>query len=160
MTLIIRPAHPGDEGDILRLIRALADYEREPDAVEATEEGLAAHFFGPDPKVFAHVAEQDGHVVGIAVWFFNFSTWTGRHGLYLEDLFVDPAARGRGIARKLFEAMAAEAEAKDCARLDFQVLDWNESAKQVYRRLGARHQAAWEPWRIDGPALASLQTPH
>ncbi|RVT92486.1 GNAT family N-acetyltransferase [Sphingomonas crocodyli] len=160
MTLIIRPAHPGDEGDILRLIHALADYENEPDAVEATEEGLAAHFFGPDPKVFAHVAEQDGHVVGIAVWFFNFSTWTGRHGIYLEDLFVDPAARGGGIARKLFEAMAAEAEVRNCARIDWQVLDWNELGKGLYRRLGARHKAGWEPWRIDGDALTALLTPN
>ncbi|TZG26188.1 GNAT family N-acetyltransferase [Sphingomonas montanisoli] len=160
MTLIIRPAHPGDEGDILRLIRALADYEREPDAVEATEEGLAAHFFGPDPKVFAHIAEQDGHVVGIAVWFFNFSTWTGRHGIYLEDLFVEPTARGGGIARKLFEAMAAVAEAKNCARIDWQVLDWNELGKGLYRRLGAHHKAAWEQWRIDGDALTALLTPN
>ena len=96
MTATIRPAKPGDEADILRLITALADYEREPDAVEATAETLRAHLFAEVPRVFAHVAEQDGRIVGIAVWFLNFSTWTGRHGIYLEDLYVDPAARAAG----------------------------------------------------------------
>ncbi len=153
----VRRARPGDEHDILRLIRALADYEREPDAVEATPEGLAARLFGDDPKVFAHIASLDDKAVGIAVWFFNFSTWTGRHGIYLEDLFVDPAARDGGIARALFEALGAEAKANDCARIDWNVLDWNERAKGFYRRIGARHLEDWEPWRIDGKALARLK---
>lgn len=156
MSMIVRRARPGDEHDILRLIRALADYEREPDAVEATAEGLHAHFFNDAPKVFAHVAEAGGAIVGIAVWFFNFSTWTGRHGIYLEDLFVDPAVRGGGVARALFKALAEEAKAHDCARIDWQVLDWNEMGKGLYRKLGARHQAAWEPWRIDGEGLDAL----
>ena len=153
----VRRARPGDEHDILRLIRALADYEREPDAVEATPGGLAARLFGDDPKVFAHIASLDDKAVGIAVWFFNFSTWTGRHGIYLEDLFVDPAARDGGIARALFEALGAEAKANDCARIDWNVLDWNERAKGFYRRIGARHLEDWEPWRIDGKALARLK---
>lgn len=153
----VRRARPGDEHDILRLIRALADYEREPDAVEATPEGLAARLFGDDPKVFAHIASQDDKAVGIAVWFFNFSTWTGRHGIYLEDLFVDPAARDGGIARALFEALGAEAKANDCARIDWNVLDWNERAKGFYRRIGARHLEDWEPWRLDGKALVRLK---
>ena len=157
MTATVRPARPGDEHDILRLIRALADYEREPDAVEATAEGLRAHLFGPSPQVFAFVAEQDGGVVGIAVWFLSFSTWTGRHGIYLEDLFVDPAARGGGVAFALVRALAAEARARGCARLEWAVLDWNTLAKGFYRRLGARHNATWEPWRLDGPELAALQ---
>ena len=158
MTVTIRPARPGDEGDILRLIRELADYEREPDAVEATTEGLRTHLFGPEPRVFAHVAEADGGgVVGIAVWFLSFSTWTGRHGIYLEDLFVDPAARGDGVATALFRVLAAEAAARGCARMDWAVLDWNEPAKGFYRRLGARHNDTWEPWRLDGQALAALQ---
>jgi GNAT superfamily N-acetyltransferase len=154
---IVRRARPGDEHDILRLIHALAAYERAPDAVEATPEGLAALLFGDSAKVFAHVAEQDGRVVGIAVWFFNFSTWTGRHGLYLEDLFVDPDARGGGVARALFQALGREAQAHDCARIDWGVLDWNELAKGFYRRLGGRHMEGWEPWRIDGDALATLK---
>jgi GNAT superfamily N-acetyltransferase len=156
-TATARPARPGDEHDILRLIHALADYEREPDAVEITAEGLAIHLFADDPRVFAHVAEQDGRIVGIALWFLNFSTWTGRHGIYLEDLFVDPAARGGGAARALFEALAAEAAARDCARIDWAVLDWNDLAKGFYRRLGARHNDTWEPWRLDGQALTALQ---
>lgn len=157
MTATIRRARPGDEHDILRLVRALATYEREPDAVKATPEGLAALLFGDDPKAFAHVAEQDGAVVGISVWFVNFSTWTGRHGLYLEDLFVDPDVRGGGVAKALFKALADEAKMQDCARLDWGVLDWNELAKGFYRRMGARHMASWEPWRLDGDALAALQ---
>ena len=158
MPVTIRPARPGDEDDILRLIRELADYEREPDAVEATADGLRAHLFGPEPRVFAHVAEADGAtVVGIAVWFLNFSTWTGRHGIYLEDLFVAPALRGGGVATALFRALAAEAAARGCARMEWAVLDWNEPAKGFYRRLGARHNDTWEPWRLDGEALAALQ---
>jgi GNAT superfamily N-acetyltransferase len=156
MTATIRPARPGDETGILRLIRALADYEREPDAVEATAEGLRAHLFADVPRVFAHVAEQDGRIVGIAVWFLNFSTWTGRHGIYLEDLFVDPAVRGGGVAQGLMRALAAEAKARGCARLEWAVLDWNELAKGFYRRLGARHNETWELWRLDGEALAAL----
>jgi GNAT superfamily N-acetyltransferase len=156
MTATIRPARPGDESDIVRLIQALADYEREPDAVEATAEALRAHLFAEVPRVFAHVAEQDGRIVGIAVWFLTFSTWTGRHGIYLEDLFVDPAARGGGVARRLVGALAAEARAQGYARMDWAVLDWNESAKAFYRRLGARHNVTWEPWRLDGESLAAL----
>jgi GNAT superfamily N-acetyltransferase len=158
MTTTIRHARPGDEDDILRLIRALAEYEREPDAVEATAEGLRGHLFADEPRVFAHVAEQDGRIVGIAVWFLNFSTWTGRHGIYLEDLFVDPTARGGGVAYGLFRALAAEAEARDCARIEWAVLDWNDLAKGFYRRLGARHNETWEPWRLSGEALAALQS--
>jgi GNAT superfamily N-acetyltransferase len=159
MTATIRPARPGDEADILRLIQALADYEREPDAVETTVEDLSAHLFADVPRVFAHVAELDGRVVGIAVWFLNYSTWTGRHGIYLEDLFVDPAVRGGGVARGLLAALATEARARDCARIEWAVLDWNELAKGFYRRLGARHNQTWEPWRLDGEALAALQEP-
>ena len=156
MTATIRPARPGDEVDILRLIRALADYEREPDAVETTAEDLRGHLFGEAPRVFAHVAEQDGRVVGIAVWFVNFSTWTGRHGIYLEDLFVDPGARGGGVAHQLMRALAAEAKAQSYARMDWAVLDWNELAKGFYRRIGARHNETWESWRLTGDALAEL----
>ncbi|KKC26251.1 GNAT family N-acetyltransferase [Sphingomonas sp. SRS2] len=157
MNVTIRRARPGDEHDILRLIHALASYEREPEAVKATPAGLAALLFGDAPKVFAHVAEMDGKVVGISVWFFNFSTWTGRHGIYLEDLFVDPDVRGGGVARALFKALADEAKAHDGARIDWGVLDWNDLAKGFYRRIGARHMEGWEPWRLDGQALKALQ---
>jgi GNAT superfamily N-acetyltransferase len=157
MTATIRPARPGDETEILRLIKALADYEREPDAVETTAEVLRAHLFADAPRVFAHVAEQERQIVGIAVWFLSFSTWTGRHSIYLEDLFVDPTARSGGVAMGLMRALAAEAQMRDCARIEWAVLDWNELAKGFYRRLGARHNSTWEPWRLDGDALAALQ---
>ena len=160
MTISVRLARPGDEREILRLVRALADYEHEPHSVKATEEGLAAKLFCDHPQVFAHMAELDGRSVGIAVWFLNFSTWTGRHGIYLEDLFVEPETRGAGVARALFKALAEEAKRRDCARIDWQVLDWNELGKGLYRRLGAWHNKSWEPWRLDGDALAALQDQH
>jgi GNAT superfamily N-acetyltransferase len=156
-TTAIRPARPGDEHDILRLIRALAAYERAPDAVETTVDDLRAHLFADAPRVFAHVAERAGRVVGMAVWFLNYSTWTGRHGIYLEDLFVEPSARGGGVARALLGALAEEARARGCARIDWAVLDWNELAKDTYRSLGGRHMSGWEPWRLDGDELAALQ---
>ncbi len=151
------PARPGDEIEILRLIRALAEYEHSLDSVKASPEGIADHLFGDHPKVFAHVAELDGRVVGTAVWFLNFSTWTGKHGIYLEDLFVDPDVRRGGVARALFKALADEAKARDCPRIDWAVLDWNELGKGLYRRLGGWHNEEWEPWRLDGDALGALQ---
>ena len=154
--MIVRPARIGDVPDILRLIRALATYEREPDAVRATEASLEATLFGADPQVHGHVAEGEGGVVGIAIWFMNYSTWTGRPGLYLEDLFVDPRARGSGAGRTLFRALAREALARGCARIDWAVLDWNEPAMAFYRAIGGRRQSGWQPWRIEGAALEAL----
>jgi GNAT superfamily N-acetyltransferase len=156
MKAVVRPAAPEDVSEILRMIQALACYERMPDAVEATEASLTEILFGPDPKLFAHIAEMDGRAVGLAVWFLNFSTWTGRHGIYLEDLFVDPDIRRVGVARALFAALAREAKARHCARIDWAVLDWNELAMDFYRRIGASRSEGWEPWRIDGEALERL----
>ena len=159
MTVTIRPARPGDEHDILRLIRALADYEREPDAVEATAEGLRSHLFGGEPQVFAHVAEGDdtdegpGGVVGIAVWFVNFSTWTGRHGIYLEDLYVRQQYRGRGYGEQLLRRLAGIALERDCGRLEWSVLDWNHRAIEFYKSLGAAPMNEWTTYRVTGPAL-------
>lgn len=153
---MIREALPGDTGDLLRLIRALADYEREPEAVDATEESLAAALFCPNPKVHAHVAEADGRVVGMAVWFLSFSTWTGRHSLYLEDLFVEPAARRHGVGRALLRCLADRALDLGCARMDWSVLDWNEPAMAFYRTLGARPMEEWTTWRVEAEALARL----
>jgi GNAT superfamily N-acetyltransferase len=152
----VRPAVAGDEAEILRMIVALATFEREPDAVKATEESLRALMFGPDPKVFAHIAEVDGRAVGLALWFLNFSTWTGRHGIYLEDLFVAAEARRMGVARALFGELAREAARRGCARIDWAVLDWNRSAMDFYESLGARRSAGWQPWRLDGEALAAI----
>lgn len=152
----IRRAVAGDEAEVLRCIRALADYEGAPEAVDATEESLRATLFRPEPVVHALLAEQAGRVVGLALWFLNYSTWTGRSGIYLEDLFVEPGARGAGVGRRLMARLAAEAVAGGHARLDWSVLDWNEKAMGFYRAIGGRHAAGWQPWRLEGAALAAL----
>jgi GNAT superfamily N-acetyltransferase len=149
----IRDAVPADTGDLLRLIRELAGYERAPDAVEATEADLQRHLFDPGPKVFALVAEVDGSVVGMAIYFVSFSTWTGRHGLYLEDLFVEPAHRSRGIGRALMQALARRALDRDYKRLDWAVLDWNQPAINFYRALGAVPMEEWTTFRLAGERL-------
>lgn len=153
MTLLIRKAQSGDEATVLRLVRDLATYEREPDAVRATEASIRASLFVPGGLVHAFIAEIDGAPIGLALWFLTFSTWTGRPSLYLEDLFVDEAARGRGVARMLFRRLAREAKARNCARIDWAVLDWNVEAMAFYERIGARRQSGWQPWRLDGAAL-------
>ncbi|NJC34501.1 GNAT superfamily N-acetyltransferase [Sphingomonas jejuensis] len=156
MTTDITMARPGDEAEILRLIKALAAYERMPDAVKATEESLSATLFDDQPRVWAHLARQDGRVVGVALWFLTYSTWTGSPTLYLEDLFVEEAARGTGAGVALFRALAAEAGRRGCGRMDWAVLDWNEPAKDFYRRMGAAPTSGWEGWRIEGAALDAL----
>ncbi|MBV9840891.1 MAG: GNAT family N-acetyltransferase [Sphingomonadaceae bacterium] len=156
MSVTVRPALPGDETEILRMIRALAAFERMPDAVEATEASLRATLFIPHAQVFAHLAEIEGRAIGLALWFLNYSTWTGRPGIYLEDLFVDPNVRRAGVARALFAALAREARARDCARIDWAVLDWNEQAMRFYRAIGGRPQSGWQPWRLEGEALERL----
>lgn len=138
------------------MIRALAAYERAPDAVVATEEDLRRALFGPNPKVHACVAEVERRVVGLAVWFLSFSTWTGRHSLYLEDLFVDPEARRQGVGRALIGRLASRAVELGCARMDWSVLDWNEPAMAFYRTLGARPMEEWTTWRVEGELLARL----
>ncbi|HET9078504.1 MAG TPA: GNAT family N-acetyltransferase [Acidimicrobiales bacterium] len=152
---MIREATPSDIGDLLRLIRALAAYEKEPDAVATTGEDLQRALFGPEPKVFASVAEDGGAVVGMAVYFLTFSTWTGRHSLYLEDLFVDPSHRGRGLGLALLGGLARRAVELGCARMEWSVLDWNEPAIGFYRSLGARPMDEWTVFRLDGEALAA-----
>jgi GNAT superfamily N-acetyltransferase len=150
----IRDAVPADTSDLLRLIRELAGYEREPDAVEATEADLRSHLFDPGPQVFALVAEVDGSVVGMAIYFVSFSTWTGRHGLYLEDLFVEPAHRSQGIGRALMRALARRAVDRGYQRLEWAVLDWNQPAIGFYRALGAIPMDEWTTFRLAGEALA------
>ena len=156
MTVTIRPARPGDEAAILGMVIALAVYEREPDAVKATEESLRATLFGENAQVFAHIAELGGEPVGLALWFLTYSTWTGAPSLYLEDLFVAEAARGTCSGRALLTALAKEAKARGCARMDWAVLDWNEKARAFYTHIGAHHSKGWEPWRIEGDALDRL----
>lgn len=162
----IRPATPDDVHAIVDLVRQLAVYEREPDAVEATEDDFRRSLFGPDPKVFAHVAEvdtgaaggnDDGWVVaGIAIWFVTFSTWKGRHGLWLEDLFVVPEHRRLGLGRALLQTLATVCVERGWPRFEWWVLDWNEPAHRFYESLGASAEDEWTTWRIDGDALDTL----
>jgi len=153
---LIRPARPADAATILRFIRDLAAFEREPDAVEATEEMLDEALFGAHPAAEAVIAEQDGQPLGFALFFHNFSTWTGRRGLYLEDLYVTPDARGRGIGGALLRHRAGIAVARGCARFEWSVLDWNAEAIAVYRRIGAVGMEDWTVQRLSGEPLRRL----
>lgn len=152
----IRPVEPDDVPHILRLIRDLATYEKAPDSVEATEELLRDSLFAPSPAVFAHVAEVDGEVVGFAVWYMTFSTWLGRHGIWLEDLYVDPAHRGTGLGRALLATLADICVERGYGRLEWWVLDWNTPAIDFYRSLGSQPMDEWTVHRVDGDALARL----
>jgi GNAT superfamily N-acetyltransferase len=149
----IRTARVDDVPVVVSLIRELAEYEREPDAVEATADDIHTALFGPSPAAFCHVAEQDGEVVGFALWFLNFSTWTGKHGIYLEDLFVRPSARGTGLGKALLTTLIEIARERGYGRVEWSVLDWNTSAIEFYRNLGARPMDGWAVWRLDGKAL-------
>jgi GNAT superfamily N-acetyltransferase len=149
----IRDAAPGDTRDLLRLIRDLAQYEGARDAVETTAADLRQALFEPEPKVFALVAETDGGVVGMAIYFVSFSTWTGRPGLYLEDLFVEPPHRATGVGRGLMRALARRAVDLGYQRLEWAVLDWNEPAISFYRTLGAVPMSEWTTFRLAGESL-------
>jgi len=153
---LIRPARPADAATILRFIRDLAAFEREPDAVEATEATLGEALFGDRPAAEAVIAEQDGRPLGFALFFHNFSTWTGRRGLYLEDLYVTPDARGRGIGGALLRHLAGIAVARGCARFEWSVLDWNAEAIAVYQRIGAVGMEDWTVQRLSGEPLRRL----
>ncbi|WP_374313718.1 N-acetyltransferase family protein [Microbacterium sp.] len=153
---VLRAARPGDEPGILACIHGLALYEREPDAVENTVEALAENLFGEDPRVFTHVVERDGEIVGIAMWFLTYSTWTGRHGIWLEDLFVDDAQRGRGYGKALIASLAAVCVERGYSRLEWTVLDWNAPSIAFYRAIGAVPMDEWTTQRLTGDALAAL----
>ncbi len=152
----IRPATPDDVATILRFVRDLAAFEREPDAVEATEAMLSEALFGPQPAAEAVIAEEAGAPVGFALFFHNFSTWKGRRGLYLEDLYVTPAARGRGVGGALLRYLAGIAVERNCARFEWSVLDWNVDAIAVYRRMGAVGLDEWTVQRVEGEALRRM----
>jgi GNAT superfamily N-acetyltransferase len=156
MATTIRPATPADIPQILAFIRALATYEREPDAVTATEADLLSHGFGPNPFYFCLIAESDGAPAGFALYFFNYSTWLGRPGLYLEDLFVLPEFRGHGIGKALLQRVAAIAVEKGCPRLQWEVLDWNTPAIEFYQAMGAEFLDTWRNVRVTGDALLKL----
>ena len=153
---LLRDARRGDEPGILALIHALAVYEREPDGVENTIEALAETLFGADPRAFTHVVERDGDVVGIAIWFLTYSTWTGRHGIWLEDLIVDEAQRGRGYGKALIASLAAVCVERDYSRLEWTVLDWNAPSIAFYRSIGAEPMDEWTTQRLTGASLQEL----
>jgi len=156
MDTIIRTAIAADVPQILAFVRALAVYEREPDAVSATEEGLLRDGFGPNPFYSCLIAEHGGKPAGFALYFFNYSTWMGRPGLYLEDLFVEVEFRGLGIGKALLQRVAAIAIEMNCPRLQWEVLDWNTPAVDFYRAMGAEFLDEWRNVRITGEALAQL----
>jgi GNAT superfamily N-acetyltransferase len=153
---MIRPATPQDVPLILQLIRELAEYERLSHEVRATEERLHATLFGPHPAAEALITELDGEPVGFAVFFASYSTWEATPGLYLEDLFVRPSARGRGVGRELLEHLARLTVARGWARLEWRVLDWNEPSIAFYRKLGAEPLEDWTVFRVAGDALRKL----
>lgn len=159
MATSIRPATAKDVPQILTYIRALAAYEREPDGVTATEAGLLRDGFGPNPIYFCLMAEQDCHPAGFALYFFNYSTWKGCPGIYLEDLFVDPAYRSLGIGKALLQQVAAIAVQKGCPRLQWEVLDWNTPAIDFYKAMGAEFLDEWRNVRVTGEALERLAGP-
>jgi GNAT superfamily N-acetyltransferase len=157
MEHVIRRAAPGDVPVLLAMVRELAEYEREPDAVETTEPMLHEALFGPAPVASCHVAlGPDGEVAGFALWYVTFSTWKGRPGLWLEDLYVRPSGRGSGLGKALLQALAAVCVERGYARFEWWVLDWNEPAQGFYRALGARPEDEWTTWRLDGDALQAL----
>lgn len=156
MTLSIRPAAPADLPLIAALIRELADYEKLAHEVRFDQAVLGEKLFGARPYAEVVIGEVGGVAQGFALFFHNFSTFEGRPGIYLEDLFVRPAARGEGLGKALLAHLAALAVERDCARLEWSVLDWNEPAIGFYRKLGARPMAEWTTMRLDGAALAQL----
>ena len=154
--MIIRAATIDDIPQILALIRELAAYERDPLAVEATEADLLREGFGPSPRFYTLMAEISGEIAGFALYFFNFSTWKGRSGIHLEDLFVRPQYRGLGIGKKLLSSVADFAVQNGCGRLQWDVLDWNQPAIDFYEGLGAKFLNEWRIMRVTDEALTAL----
>jgi GNAT superfamily N-acetyltransferase len=153
----IRPATAADVPVILALVRELAAYEKEPDAVETTEPMLHEALFGEQPAASCHLAlDPAGEVVGFALWYITFSTWKGVPGLWLEDLFLRPEARGRGLGKALLQELARVCVTRGFARFEWWVLDWNTPAQGFYKSLGARPEDEWTVWRVDGDDLKAL----
>ena len=156
MTVVIRPAEPSDVQVIADLIRGLAKYEKLEPQVTLTEELLTRNLFGRRQYAETLIAEQDGNPAGFALFFHNFSTFLAKPGIYLEDLFVVPEQRGRGIGRALLQQLARIALERDCGRLEWSVLDWNKDAIGFYERLGAKPNSEWTVYRLSGEALTTL----
>jgi len=156
MSLTIRKAEERDTALIFSFVRELAEYERLAHDVDATEAGVARALFAPNPRVFADIAEWEGEPAGFALWFYNFSTFRGRHGIYLEDLFVRPEFRSKGIGTALLRHLARRCVAEGLPRLEWWVLDWNEPALAFYRSIGAVPMDEWTVQRVTGAALTKL----
>jgi len=153
---VIRPATPADSGLVFDLVHELAVYERLEADVDATPEMIAAALFGPAPRVFCDIAEWQGQPAGFALWFYNFSTFRGRHGIYLEDLFVRPAQRGHGLGKALLARLARRCVTENLARLEWSVLDWNTPSIDFYKAQGAVMLDGWTTCRVTGEALWRL----
>jgi GNAT superfamily N-acetyltransferase len=155
----IRPATIADTEEILALIYELAVYEKAPDEAKATREQIIESFFGESPKVFCEIVEVDGAIAGLAIWFLNYSTWQGKHGIYLEDLFVRPQYRGKGYGKALLKHLAAICEERGYGRFQWWVLDWNTPAIEFYKSLGAKAMDSWTVYRVSEDALTELAKP-
>jgi GNAT superfamily N-acetyltransferase len=154
--MTVRGVQESDVDEVVALVHELAAYVRASEQCQLTVVQLRAALFGEHPALFGHVAEADGEIVGFALWFLNFSTWDGVHGIYLEDLFVRPEHRRTGLGRQLLGALAAECVRRGYSRLQWWVLDWNKPAIGFYRRLGAVPMEKGTVFRVDGPALSAL----
>ena len=155
----VRPIRPDDVPAVVGLVRELAEYEKAAHEVRLTEQQLHDCLFGTEPKLFGHVAEVDGDVVGMALWFLNFSTWRGTHGIYLEDLYVRPQHRGSGLGRELLRTLAATCVERGYSRLEWSVLDWNEPSIAFYKAAGAVPMDGWTVFRLTDEALQDFAAP-
>ena len=155
-SLAIRPARPGEASLVFQFVRELAEYEKLEHEVQATEAMIDAALFGEQPRVFCDIAEWDGEPVGFAVWFLNFSTFSGRPGIYLEDIFVRPAFRGRGVGKALMVHLARKCVENGWARMQWSVLDWNTPSIEFYKSLGGVLLDEWTVVRVSGDALTRL----
>jgi GNAT superfamily N-acetyltransferase len=152
----IRPARRDEAAIILQLIKDLAEYENAPDEVKATEKEILETIFAENPKVFCDFVEVDGDIAGMAIWFLNYSTWQGKHGIYLEDLYVRPEYRGRGYGKALLQHLASICNERGYGRFQWWVLDWNSPAIEFYRSLGAEAMSEWTVYRVSDEPLRRL----
>jgi GNAT superfamily N-acetyltransferase len=152
----VRPIRPDDVPAVVALVRELADYEKALHEARLTEEQLSGVLFGDAPALFGHVAEDDGEVVGMALWFLNFSTWRGTHGIYLEDLYVQPGHRGGGLGKELLRTLAAVCVERGYSRLEWSVLDWNTPSIDFYKAAGAVPMDGWTVFRLTDDALTTF----
>ena len=157
--MTVRPMRPDDVPAVVGLVRELAEYEKAAHEVRLTEQQLHDRLFGDAPALFGHVAEVDGQVVGMALWFLNFSTWRGTHGIYLEDLYVQPGRRGTGLGKDLLRTLAALCVERGYSRLEWWVLDWNTPSIEFYKKAGAVPMDEWTVFRLTDDALAAFATP-